>query len=523
MPNPGQHADPAQNCEFSPVAHHPVLADMLQTGREHCDFLSAALDCAAYGLRVHPLKECGKTPILKGWQDKATTEAEALHQWASAHPDANAGIVTGAPSGVIIIDMDARRGAYASLDIWKRQYGELPLSWEVLTPGGRHLYLRHPGGRVRKCQLAPGIEVLGDGVNAVAPGSIHPGGDAYLWNPFLHPDIQPLADAPEWLLNLLKKKAKWTPAGEVRPQTFQVNLLAPEPMSQEASGQPGSLSGEKVRALYAQEWVIKKIMPLLGLGHVKIGEKFRCVLHKEEHPSAAIMRPEQPGDPYMYVDFHERENRRGFALPLVYYRLKAGKEGELVERLPAPSFLVWSLRLLRDAGVISAVKLEAARLPEKASDAVRAVYEGFRDLLSLKFLVDANDPSPYTWRFAQSWVGLSRRAVEKAMGWLLSCGYIRFVKYYNGEGVIGKIMLFLLGTRQLIRRRSGAAPVTGGQADVAEAVAADVEAMYRENRDKETHQQREPRFCGHCDGLRQWWKFDDLFLCQSCYNMMNTG
>ena len=120
-----------------------------------------------------------------------------------------------------------------------------------------------------------------------------------------------------------------------------------------------------VKSLYSQEWVIQKILPLLGLGHVKIGEKFRCVLHQEEHPSAAIMRPEQPGDPYMYVDFHERENRKGFPLPLVYYRLKAGKEGEAVERLPAPSFLVWSLRLLRDAGVIEAVKLEAARLPEK--------------------------------------------------------------------------------------------------------------------------------------------------------------
>ena len=462
---------------FPPVAHHPVLADMLRTGQQYCDFSAAALDCTAFGLRVHPLKIRGKTPILKGWQDKATTDATLLEQWAQDYPRANAGIVTGAPSGVIIIDMDVRGGAHASLDILKRQYGELPLSWEVLTPGGRHLYLRHPGGQVRTCRLAPGIEVLGDGANAVAPGSIHPGGDAYRWNPFLHPDIQPLADTPEWLLNLLKQKRIWTPGGEVRPKMYQVDILAPEVQLPQGLGQAGALSGEVVKSLYAQEWVIEKIMPLLGLGHVKIGEKFRCVLHEEEHPSAAIMRPEQPGDPYMYVDFHERENRKGFALPLVYYRLKAGKEGEAVERLPAPSFLVWSLRLLRDAGVIEAVKLEAARLPEKVSDAVRTVYEGFRDLLSLKFLVDANDPSPYTWRFAQGWVGLSRRAVEKAMGWLLSRGYIRFVKYYSGEGVAGKIMLFLLGTRQLIRRRAGTAPVAGGQAEVVEAVAGDIEAV----------------------------------------------
>ena len=173
--------------------------------------------CISYHLRVHPLKIRGKTPILKGWQDKATTEAAPLQQWAQDYPHANAGIVAGAASGVIIVDMDARGGAHASLEKLRRQYGELPLSWEVLTPGGRHLYLRHPGGQVRTCRLAPGIEVLGDGANAVAPGSIHPGGDAYLWNPFLHPDVQPLADAPDWLLNFLKQKRVWTSRGRSAP------------------------------------------------------------------------------------------------------------------------------------------------------------------------------------------------------------------------------------------------------------------------------------------------------------------
>jgi hypothetical protein len=290
----------------------------------------------------------------------------------------------------------------------------------------------------------------------------------------------------------------------------------------EVLGQAGGLSGEVVKALYAQEWVIEKILPLLGLGHVKIGEKFQCVLHEEEHPSAAIMRPKQPGDPYLYVDFHERENRKGFPLPLVYYRLKAGKEGEAVEQLPAPSFLVWSLRLLRDAGVIEAVKLEAARLPEKVNDSVRTVYEGFRDLLSLKFLVDANDPSPYTWRFAQAWVGLSRRAVEKAMRWLLSRGYIRFVKYYTGEGVAGRIMLFLLGTRQLIRRRTGTALVTGGQAEVVQAVAGDIEAVERENQEKEAQQQAS-RFCKKCGEVEAWWTYGEIVVCQGCFGMMDTG
>ena len=101
MPKPGQSANSAQDTDFSSVAHHPVLAEMLRTGQQYCDFLSAALSCTAFGLRVHPLKIRGKTPILKGWQEKATTEATLLEQWAQDYPHANAGIVTGAPRGSV--------------------------------------------------------------------------------------------------------------------------------------------------------------------------------------------------------------------------------------------------------------------------------------------------------------------------------------------------------------------------------------------------------------------------------------
>src|SRR5687768_15479408 len=111
MPTSGQPANAAQDSDFSSVAHHPVLTDMLRTDQQYCDFSAAALGCTAFGLRVHPLKSRGKTPILKGWQDKATTNATLLEQWAQDYPYANAGIVTGASSGVIIIDMDLRGGA----------------------------------------------------------------------------------------------------------------------------------------------------------------------------------------------------------------------------------------------------------------------------------------------------------------------------------------------------------------------------------------------------------------------------
>src|SRR5688500_8527186 len=99
MPPSGRSDNSAQDSDLHGTAHHPVLADILRTNQQHCDFHAAALGCAVFGLRVHPLKIRGKTPILKGWQDKATTDATRLEQWAKEHPHANAGMVTGAASG----------------------------------------------------------------------------------------------------------------------------------------------------------------------------------------------------------------------------------------------------------------------------------------------------------------------------------------------------------------------------------------------------------------------------------------
>jgi hypothetical protein len=108
------------------------------------------------------------------------------------------------------------------------------------------------------------------------------------------------------------------------------------------------------------------------------------------------------------------------------------------------------------------------------------------------------------------------------MGWLLSGGYIRFINYYNGEGVAGRIMLFLLGTRQLIHRRAGRAPATGGQAEVVEAVAVDLEAVYREKQEQEAQRQAS-RLCKRCGEVRAWWTYGEIVVCQGCFGMLDTG
>lgn len=500
--------------------HSPEILTCLQTDSEYCDFRAEALALAEFGLRVHPLKPRQKAPALKGWQAKATTDPDVIIQWDDKYPTANVGIVTGAESRVIVLDVDLRNGGLASLQELERKHGDLPLSWSVLTPGGSHLYLRHPGDQVRSCELAPGIDLRGDDGNVVAPGSIHPSGLSYQWQGFSVPGVVDLAEPPEWLLNLLKRKGKWVPPGEVRPELSQVDLLGADVLGGQALGRAGSLTGAQIRSLYAQESVVKRVLEFLGLGEVGIGEKFHCILHDEEHASAAIMPPREVGDPYLYMDFHERESRRGFPLPFVYYRLKGGPVAQKVRRLPEPSFLVWSLRLLRDAGVLGGVCLDAPPLPSGTKPSIEKVYEGFQELLSLRFLVE-RAASAYSWTFIQSWTGLSKRAVEAAMKWLLDRGFLQFVKWFGSEETGNRVMLFRIGTRGLVRRREAVPLTTGSQASIVDSVKEDVAVLERVDFEQEQAKQAK-KFCKKCGEISEWYTFAEMLACKGCYGMLDT-
>jgi len=523
MPKSSKRQTSPQVEENQVVEHHSEILKLLEPDAKDCHFLTHALDLARQGLHIHPLKPRDKSPITQGWQSNATTDPDIIEQWATHYPTANVGIATGEASGVFIVDCDLRHGADASLELLKRQYGGLPLTWSAMTPNGWHFYFRHPGGCIRNYgSLLRGIEIKGDRGNVVAPGSIHPSGLSYRWQPACSPVDVPLADAPQWLLQELKRKGKWTVPGEVRPELYQVNILgAPLPLG-EGSGVVGSLDGAKVRALFCQEEVIQKILPLLGLGGVTIGEKFHCVLHPEKRESAAILRPEKPGNPFMYMDFHEREaSRKAFPLTQVYYHLKCGKPGDPVKALPKPTFLVWSLRLLRDAGVIEGVKVDAPSLPGGVKSSVRRVYEGFWDLLSLKFLVE-QEPSPYAWEFAASWTGVGKRAVGTAMRWLLGAGFIRFVKHFGSEAKGNRVVLFLLGTRRLVQRLSARGMLErGGQSEIIAGVEAEMVALDREHQEEEQGK-RAAKLCKKCGEVWEWVTLGDWVTCLGCYGPLDT-
>jgi hypothetical protein len=157
----------------------------------------------ARGWSVVPVRPKAKQPLVR-WQalqQRLATEGE-IDQWFGLWPDANIGIVTGAVSGLVVIDVDPKHGGDESLAHLERERGPLPQTVEAITGGGgRHLYFQHPGGQVRnRAGLAQGVDLRGDGGFVVAPPSVHASGRSYAWQSGHGPEDRAVAAMPAWLL-----------------------------------------------------------------------------------------------------------------------------------------------------------------------------------------------------------------------------------------------------------------------------------------------------------------------------------
>ena len=165
--------------------------------------LDVALSYLARGWSTIPAAPRGKRPIVawRDYQDRFPTEAE-LHGWFGKWPDANVAIVTGALSGLVVLDIDPAHGGEESLAAIENRHGRLRNTVEAETGGGGgHLYFTHPGGEVRnRAGMAPGLDLRGDGGMIIAPPSIHPSGKTYRWREGRSPDEIDLATPPMWIL-----------------------------------------------------------------------------------------------------------------------------------------------------------------------------------------------------------------------------------------------------------------------------------------------------------------------------------
>jgi KaiC/GvpD/RAD55 family RecA-like ATPase len=174
--------------------------------------IETALHYAAKGWQVFPLLPNDKRPATDNGFKAATTQKAIIEGWWLRWPDANVGIVTGAASGIVVLDVDRKHGVDGVVAATEL---DLPETLVVRTPsGGFHLFFTLPKGVSvgRRIGVKPGLDILGDGGYVVAAGS-RVDGAAY--------EIvrnRPMVPCPDVLVNLAAhhKAAPVTPvAGKV--------------------------------------------------------------------------------------------------------------------------------------------------------------------------------------------------------------------------------------------------------------------------------------------------------------------
>ena len=203
-------------------------------------------DYTGRGWSIIPIRTGDKRPLVR-WEEfqYRRPDVDEVHAWFSRWPEAGIGIVTGAVSGLVVIDVDPRHGGDASLERLEHQYDRLPSTVESHSGGGgRHLYFAHPGGLVRnKVGLAPGVDLRGDGGYVVAPPSLHPSGLRYAWVWDRRPDNAALAPLPGWVL----RQAVGDPGRLGHPITHWRRLIREGVREGERNNTIASLAGHLLR------------------------------------------------------------------------------------------------------------------------------------------------------------------------------------------------------------------------------------------------------------------------------------
>ncbi|MGQ9663143.1 MAG: phage/plasmid primase, P4 family [Kiritimatiellia bacterium] len=187
------------------VPHHGTISPPQGGKAKSSGLLAAALALAQRGFPVFPCRPRGKEPLITGGFKAATTDPTQIKAWWTTRPDANVGMPTGAPSGILVVDVDPRNGGNETLETLVTQYGPWPTTAEVVTGGGgRHIYFRYIEG-ARCSSLGAGIDIKGEGGYVLVPPSVHPSGRAYSWAGIRgEAAFDHIADAPDWIRARLK-------------------------------------------------------------------------------------------------------------------------------------------------------------------------------------------------------------------------------------------------------------------------------------------------------------------------------
>jgi hypothetical protein len=230
------NAPPGEAASFYAGLGWPVLP-LAWASASRCA-CRAGLDCE------HPAKH----PLIPGGTRGASVDVTQVARWWAHWPRAGVGIVTGARSGLVVLDVDRRHGGFETVERLRAQndWAFAPTLTAATGGGGRHLLFAHPGtpvsnavSRLPGVGVTPGIDLRGDGGYIVAAPSGHESGARYRWLE----GVTRLAAFPRWIVEPSSPSARKDPGHPVPPVARSLGFA------------PAALAGEVRRVAAAEEGV----------------------------------------------------------------------------------------------------------------------------------------------------------------------------------------------------------------------------------------------------------------------------
>ncbi|MGR9056061.1 bifunctional DNA primase/polymerase [Rhizobium leguminosarum] len=157
-----------------------------------------------------------KTPLISNGFKGASKNLRVTGILWDRNPTAMVGIPTGEQLGAWVLDVDMHKdeagnivNGYETLAALEAKHGELPATATARTAGGgEHRYFNYVPGVRNRGKLGAGLDVRGSGGYVIAPGSVTAEGNEYVWLDYDEEGLPPLADAPQWLLDLVLPPAQ---------------------------------------------------------------------------------------------------------------------------------------------------------------------------------------------------------------------------------------------------------------------------------------------------------------------------
>ncbi len=153
------------------------------------NLIDCALKYQELGFSIIPVKQ-DKRPLIK-WEEFQNRKAtkEEIKDWFNKSKAVGVGVVTGAISGIVVVDVEAG-GETKDLP---------PTVMSKTGGGGWHFFYKHPGRLVKNAvRIRDKMDIRGDGGFVVVPPSLHASGKRYEW--LVAPEYAGFEELPQWIL-----------------------------------------------------------------------------------------------------------------------------------------------------------------------------------------------------------------------------------------------------------------------------------------------------------------------------------